>query len=107
MQLIQSQPLGYDCSLSKEELRPFYNTLLAPHLAQMSKPDLGFDDWYAQLDPWNRTIIYASQLKKYLLSVGYNKWGDISLMLPSLKMEQVFSTAKLSQLPRQDAVIPH
>jgi hypothetical protein len=73
----------------------------------MSKPDLGFDAWYAQLDPWNRTIIFASQLKKYLLSVGYNKWGDISLMLPGLKMEQVFSTAKLSQLPRQDAVIPH
>jgi hypothetical protein len=39
----------------------------------MSKPDLGFDAWYAQLDPWNRTIIYASQLKKYLFSVGFNK----------------------------------
>jgi hypothetical protein len=66
---------------------------------------LGFDSWYTQLDPWNRTIIYASQLKKYLLSVGYNKWDDISLMFPGLKMEQVISTPKLSQLPRKDAVI--
>jgi hypothetical protein len=66
---------------------------------------LGFDSWYTQLDPWNRTIIYASQLKKYLLSVGYNKWDDISLMFPGLKIEQVVSTPKLSQLPRQDAVI--
>jgi hypothetical protein len=73
----------------------------------MSKPDLGFDAWYAQLDPWNRAIIYASQLKKYLISVGYNKWSEISLMLPGLKMELVVSTPKLSQLPRQDAVISH
>ena len=104
---MQNQPQGYDCSLGKEELRPAYNTLLAPYLAQMSKPDLGFDAWYAQLDPWNRTIIYASQLKIYLSSVGYNKWGDISLMLPGLKMDQVVPTRKLILLFLQDAVIPH
>ena len=73
----------------------------------MSKPVIGFDAWYVQLDPWNRTIIYASQLKKYLLSVGYNKWGDISLMLPGLKMDQVVPTRKLILLFLQDAVIPH
>ena len=57
---MQNHPQGYDCSLSKEELRPVYNNLFAPYLAQMSRPDLGFDVWYAQLDPWNRTITYAS-----------------------------------------------
>ena len=57
---MQNHPQSYDCSLSKEELRPVYNTLLAPYLAEMSRPDLGFDAWYAQLDPWNRTITYTS-----------------------------------------------
>jgi hypothetical protein len=86
---MQNPSLGYDCALGKEELRPIYNNLFAPHLTHISKPDWGFDTWYAQLDPWNRTIIYASHLKKYLISLGFNKWGDISLMLPGLQMDVV------------------
>ena len=59
---MQTQSLGYDCALGKEELRPFYNTLFAPYLTQNSQPDWGFDSFYAQLDPWDRTMIYASLL---------------------------------------------
>jgi hypothetical protein len=50
-------------------------------------------------------MIYASELKKYLISVGYNKWGDISLMLPGLDMEQVYETRKLSELAEIEPVV--
>ena len=65
----------------------------------MRKPDWGFESWYATLDTCNRTMIYASQLKKYLLSVSYNNWGDINRMLPGLHMEIVVETHKLSDRP--------
>ena len=41
-----------DRALSKQELRHIY-----PHL---------FEAWYADLDPWNRGMIFASHFKKYL-----------------------------------------
>jgi hypothetical protein len=74
----------------------------------MSKPDWGFDAWYAQLDPWNRTIIYASQLKKYLLSVGYNKWGDINLeCCQDLKWSKSFRPqAESASSPRCSDLLP-
>jgi hypothetical protein len=71
-----------------------------PHLIQNGKPCLDFNVWYATLDKWDRTMIYASQLKKYLLvDVSYNKWGDINRMLPGLLMDKVTETPKLSDLP--------
>ena len=75
---MQGQPYEYDCALSKEESKLVYNALIVPHLTQIRKPEWGFDGWYAQLDSWDRTMIYASKLKKYLLSVGYNNWVDIN-----------------------------
>jgi hypothetical protein len=36
---MHNQPIVYDCSLAKEELRPVYNTLFAPYLTQISKPN--------------------------------------------------------------------
>ena len=36
--LLQTQSYGYDCALSKEELRPAYNILFAPHLTQNIQP---------------------------------------------------------------------
>ena len=97
--LAQSQSSGYDCALGKEELRPVYEALIAQNILQKTIPDLGFNGWYATLDPWNRTMIYASQLKKYLLSVSYNKWGDINRMLPGLRIDIVVETPKLTELP--------
>jgi hypothetical protein len=76
-----------------------------PHLTENTKPDWGFDVWYAKLDPWNRTMIYASQLKKYLDKVGYNKWGDINRMLPGLRMDIVVETPKLTDLPSSTPVV--
>ena len=67
-----AQSYGYDCALCKEELRPVYNTLVTQNLIQNNKSGLDFDSWYAILDTWNRTIIYASQLKNYLINVGYS-----------------------------------
>ena len=64
--LAQSPSSGYDCALGKEELRPVYNALIVQNILQNNKADSAFNDWYATLDPWNRTMIYASQLKKYL-----------------------------------------
>jgi hypothetical protein len=101
---MQAQSTGYDCALGKEELKPLYNTLIAPHLTQTTQPDWGFDAWYVTLDKWNRTMIYASQLKKYLLSVGYNKWGDINRMLPGLRLDVVVETHKLSDLPKKEPI---
>ena len=94
-----AQSHKYDCALGKEELRPVYNALIAPHLTQISQPDWGFDKWYATLDTWNRTMIYASQLKKYLLSVSFNKWGDFSRMMAGLSMDNIERTPKLSEVP--------
>jgi hypothetical protein len=95
---MHAQLKGYDCALGKEELKAVFDTLVAPHLTKMSTPGLDFDTWYATLDKWNRTMIYASELKKYLISVGYNKWGDINLMLPGLDMKEIEKTRKLSEL---------
>jgi hypothetical protein len=50
-------------------------------------------------------MIYASKLKKYLLSVGYNKWSDINLMFPGLRMDLVVETPKLSQLTTTEPVV--
>jgi hypothetical protein len=63
---MQTQSEEYDCALGKEELRRVYITLLEPHLKQNNKNDIDFDAWYSQLEKWNRTMVYASQLKKYL-----------------------------------------
>jgi hypothetical protein len=101
---MQAQLTGYDCALGKEELKPVYDTFIASHLTQTNQPDWGFDAWYSTLDKWNRTMIYASKLKEYLLSVGYNKWSDINPMLPGLRMDLVVDTPKLSQLPTIEPV---
>jgi hypothetical protein len=51
-------------------------------------------------------MIYASTLKKYLVeSVGYNKWGDINLLLPGLDMKKVAETRKLSKLTQTEPVV--
>ena len=81
---MHAESSGYDCALSKEELRPVYDFLIAPHLRKTIKLCLGFDGWYATLDTWGRTMIYASQLKKYLQYIGFNNWGDINPLLPGL-----------------------
>jgi hypothetical protein len=101
---MQAQPTGYDCALGKEELKKVYSTLIVPHLTQTSQPDWGFDAWYATLDKSNRTMIYASQLKKYLLSVGYKKWSDINIELPGLRIDLVVETPKLSKLSQPEPV---
>jgi hypothetical protein len=64
-----------DCVLNKQEIRQIYETFISPHT---------FDTWYANLDPWNRGIVFASQLKKYLLSIGFNKWEEIVRRIPGL-----------------------
>ena len=45
---------SHDCALSKQELRHIHDKIDSPH---------PFDDWYANLDPWNRGMIFASHLK--------------------------------------------
>ena len=69
---------GVDCVLGKHELRPLYETMIVPHLNHTSQPESGFDAWFAQLDSWGRGIIYASQLKEYLIGFNYASWGEIS-----------------------------
>ena len=78
-----------DCVISKHELRPLYETLIVSHPTHFSKPVSSFDAWYAQFDSWNRGIIYASQLKKYLIGFNYTKWGEISKLIPGLEMDKV------------------
>jgi hypothetical protein len=52
--------------------------MIVPHLNHTSQPESGFDAWFAQLDSWGRGIIYASQLKEYLIGFNYASWGEIS-----------------------------
>ena len=54
-----------DCALNKQEIRHIYEIL-------MSTDRDDFDAWYANLDPWNRGIVFASQLKKQLSLDGFN-----------------------------------
>jgi hypothetical protein len=56
---------SHDRALNREEIRHIYDTVVSPHL---------FEAWYADLDPWDRDMIFASHLKNYLSSIGFNKW---------------------------------
>jgi hypothetical protein len=64
-----------------------------------------FDAWYSKLDKWNRTMVYASQLKNYLKDVGYDKFDDIDRILPGLCMNRVDDTPKLSNLSQANQVV--
>jgi hypothetical protein len=64
-----------DRSLNKQELRRIYDTVVSPGL---------FEAWYANLDPWNRGMIFASHFKNYLSSIGFKNWKEINQMLPDV-----------------------
>jgi hypothetical protein len=67
----------HDCAINKEELRHIYDTVIFPNLYH-------FEAWYANLDPWNRGMIFASHFKNYLSSIGFNKWHKINQILPDV-----------------------
>jgi len=76
---VTANPSPHDCALNKQETKQIFEKFISTH---------HFDAWYAELDPWNRGIVFASHLKKYL-PIGFNKWDDIDRMMPGLKMEMV------------------
>ena len=86
-----------DCVLCKNELKAVYDTLIVPHLKISSQPVLKFDEWYVQLDSWDRGIVHASQLIECLIGSNYTEWGEISGLIPGLEVEKVTSSIKLNQ----------
>jgi hypothetical protein len=88
---------GSDCVLSKHELKPVYDTLIVPHLMHSSQPVFSFDEWYAQLDSWDRGIVHASKLKEYIIGINFTEWGEISRLIPGLEMERVTGSILLNQ----------
>jgi hypothetical protein len=84
----------HDSALNKQELRHIYDNVVSPHL---------FEAWYADLDPWNRGMIFASHFKNYLSSIGFNKWDEINRMMPGLEMEKVDEVPKAFPNLREEA----
>jgi hypothetical protein len=48
-------------------------------------------------------MIFASHFKKYLSSIGFNKWDEINRMMPELQMEKVDEIPKVFPHLREDA----
>ena len=94
LDFVPASTSSHDCAINKLELRHIYDTIVSPHL---------FEAWYADLDPWNRGMIFASNLKKYLSSIGFNKWHEINQILPDVKMEKVDEVPKVFPHLREDA----
>ena len=94
--------LGSDNVISKEELRPLFETLTVSHPTNSSHPTLSFDAWYAQLDNCDRRVIHASQLKQWLVNTNYTDWGEISRLIPGVDLEMVTKSIKLSQVISRD-----
>ena len=91
-----------DNVISKEELRPLFETLISSHLTNSSHPSLSFDAWYAQLDNWGRRVIHASQLKQWLINYDCTDWSEISRLIPGVHLEMVTESIKLSQVINRD-----
>jgi Ca2+-binding EF-hand superfamily protein len=75
-------------------MRHIYDSVISPHL---------FESWYATLDPWNRGMIFASHLKNYLSSIGFNNLDEINRMVPDLQLEKVDEAPKLFDHLREEA----
>jgi regulator of sigma D len=48
-------------------------------------------------------MIFASNFKKYLSSIEFNKWDEINRMMPGLQMEKVDEIPKVFPHLREDA----
>ena len=75
-----------DFALNKQEIRRIYDIVDPPE---------PFEEWYAELDPWNRGSMFASHLKNYLCSKGFTKWDEIDRLAQDLNMKDVDEVPKV------------
>jgi hypothetical protein len=83
--------------IRKQEVKTLYETLITPHLAHSGQPDPGFNEWYREIDTWDRRVVSAFTIKKYLVAINYTDWIELKRVITGLDMMNVTESIRLSQ----------